>query len=422
MPVQMPTLSQFHVLRSSSSLMNRSQASKPGLDHRQLAMPSVKSESAMNDAEKLKKFTSPDFLHDKLIAKLEKAIGKEGVLTKQRIKSSDFSPQAVAKRILGFVKGAVIGASQQGQAAGKEKLEQARQGIEQGFKEAKEILQSLEIFNGGVQENANKTYDLLHEGLNDIEKQLNEGGLGVAGFSNQGVNQLSYGSQASYARSESVSLQVNTKDGDRVTINVSRESGASARELYAKNNDGESYQKENTSFARAGLSYQVQGQLDEQELVAIDDFVGQVKNVADEFFQGDVQGALHQGLDLGYDEKQIANFSLDLHQEETRRFTEVYREVAQYSPTGELDDKPSKQERQLFSPLKSVLSSLHNMFEEAKIVPGLSKDKNDVAQIFEGVARLDPKHHQQIEALEKQGDKPFKDMIYGLQDVAKRSI
>jgi len=418
MPVQLPTLSQLHVLRSSSSLINRSQASKPGLDPRQ-AMPSVKPESAMNEAEKIKKFTSPEFLHDKLIAKLEKAIGKEGVLTKQPIKSSDFSPQAVAKRILGFIKGAVIGASQQGQEAGKEKLEQAWRGVEKGFKEAKEILQSLEIFNGGIQDNANKTYDLLQEGLNELENQLNEGVLEAAGFANQGVNQLSYGSQAAYTRSESFSLQINTKDGDQVTINVSRENSASSRELYAKNKDGETYQKENTSDARAGLSYQVQGQLDEQELAAINDFVGEVKGVADEFFQGDVQGALHQGLDLGYDESKIASFSLDLHQEETRRFTEVYREVAQYSPTDDAKDKPSAQERQLFSPLKSVLSSLNNMFEKAKTVPGLSKDKNEAAHIFEGVARLDPKHHQQIDALEKQANKSLKNIIDNLQSAAK---
>lgn len=120
---------------------------------------------------------------------------------------------------------------------------------------------------------------------------------------------------ANTARTDSYAYQVKqhngfafnlkTQDGDVVTINIQ-----AAKAGYAGvSADG--------SVATAGAQYQdlafsVEGELDEQELEAINDLLGQVRGIAESFFSGDMDQAVSSALALKFDSEEINAFDVRL--------------------------------------------------------------------------------------------------------------
>lgn len=47
-----------------------------------------------------------------------------------------------------------------------------RKGIEQGFAEARDILASLQVLEGNILEDVDRTYELVQEGLNNFETEF----------------------------------------------------------------------------------------------------------------------------------------------------------------------------------------------------------------------------------------------------------
>jgi hypothetical protein len=76
------------------------------------------------------------------------------------------------------------------------------------------------------------------------------------------------------------------------------------------------------------LSFEVEGSLDEGELEAIGELLDGVNALADEFFDGDVMVAFDQARKLGFDDTEIAGYSLNMMERETTvamsRFEEAY--------------------------------------------------------------------------------------------------
>lgn len=89
----------------------------------------------------------------------------------------DNSPEATAQRILSFATGfyesfkAQHGDMQQ-PAMTDHFLDVIKGGIEQGFKEAREILQGLGVLQGTVASNIDKTYELIQKGLAEFRAQI----------------------------------------------------------------------------------------------------------------------------------------------------------------------------------------------------------------------------------------------------------
>lgn len=82
------------------------------------------------------------------------------------------------------------------------------------------------------------------------------------------------------------------------------------------------------SWASTGFRISVEGSLDDEERAAIDQLVGQVDRLAQNFFEGDVFAAISQGKALEYDESEIASFSLQLEKTETQSVALRYHEMA----------------------------------------------------------------------------------------------
>ncbi|POA99013.1 hypothetical protein C2134_09150 [Chromobacterium sinusclupearum] len=91
----------------------------------------------------------------------------------------DTSPDATSKRILDGALG-LFGLYQQ-QHPDQNTTDQAqsfiklvRQGFEQGYQEATDILKNLNVFNGDVSANAQKTYNLVEQGFNNFLSQYQD--------------------------------------------------------------------------------------------------------------------------------------------------------------------------------------------------------------------------------------------------------
>ena len=127
------------------------------------------------------------------------------------------------------------------------------------------------------------------------------------------------------------SFTLKTQDGDSVTISAS--ATRDDRLGYQSVNYDGPYAQYNGSRVRAETSessqfaISVNGELDEDELSAINDLLGQVGNLSEAFFSGNIEEAFEMALDIGYDESEIARFSLDLKQEVTTYVTATYAEV-----------------------------------------------------------------------------------------------
>ncbi|AXE31290.1 hypothetical protein DK842_16140 [Chromobacterium phragmitis] len=110
----------------------------------------------------------------------------------------DNSPEATSKRILDGATSMFALYQQQHPELGsddqaKNFVNLIRQGFEQGYKEATDILKSLKVFNGDVQSGVEKTYDLVLKGFDDfLSKNLSSSAQSNAS-SGSGTPQASAG-------------------------------------------------------------------------------------------------------------------------------------------------------------------------------------------------------------------------------------
>jgi hypothetical protein len=87
--------------------------------------------------------------------------------------SEDNSPEATAGRILSLSTGffdayAAQRPNDDPDLVAKDFVELIRGGFEQGFNEARDILQGLQVFNGDIESGVMKTYELVQKGYDDF--------------------------------------------------------------------------------------------------------------------------------------------------------------------------------------------------------------------------------------------------------------
>ena len=95
--------------------------------------------------------------------------------------NTDTSAQATSERILNFATGFYDAYKTQNQASNKDEstiaqnfVNEIRTGFEKGYNEAKGILDSLQVFNGNIKTDIEKTYTLVQNGLDHfLNQQLN---------------------------------------------------------------------------------------------------------------------------------------------------------------------------------------------------------------------------------------------------------
>ena len=240
----------------------------------------------------------------------------------------DFSPQKVADRVLGFIEQRLTREAAAGADPAKLQglLSQARDGVEKGFAEARKILDGLGVLTGQVAKNVDDTYDRIQSGLADLDKR----------FAPQQAPSAQYLATAKREQFSAVAqtfdLNITTRDGDRLRVSVAQASAAWSQSSAVSAGDGNGH-----AAAAAGRSgsvqigawqVEVEGELDADEIRALEDLFGQVQTLSDQFYAGDVAGAFDRALALKMDGGQLASMSLNLTQTSVRQVTESYGAVS----------------------------------------------------------------------------------------------
>lgn len=293
------------------------------------------------------------------------------------VKANDFSPQTVADRIINFVGDSIAlqsGNPEQAQLM----LKEAREGVKQGISEAREILQSMARLNAEVDSTINETEQLIFKGLDNLAASLN-GESSAPQISDQAQLISSAGSISSqFKQSSEASIEIVTQDGDRVEVSYSAFFQQSSNQQFVQNQQASSTAYEYTAQSSVAFQFSVQGELDQAEQQAISSLLNDVGNLAEKFFNGDVQAAFNSSLELGFDSQQLQSFALDFQQS-------TYVEVVQtYQQTQQLDTPLATETNQDIGPgpAVDVLAQLEQLLESSKQKELVAEPENTIKSLL----------------------------------------
>ena len=294
-----------------------------------------------------------------------------------------FDFEKVAKNVMRFVGGVIRGAANGG--ASDEKLNglfsQAREGVSRGFAMAEKDLAGF--MNEELENGISKSRSLIDTGIDDLETDI----FNRQGVENGNVARVSTLAAASQSNEQSGQLLIRTKDGDEVTFSfeslqsfqASQQTTFQTQTTSDGSGDGATTTsvsaQQTTAFEyyeRSGISFSLKGELDEAEMKSIADLVGQVQDLADTFYKGDVDKAFEEALSLGFDDKEFVGYALQLNRSTQTDVLKAYENIQHYN---EANDERS-QYGNVVSPVSQYLEKMMNTFENAENTLASNEDYN----------------------------------------------
>lgn len=277
----------------------------------------------------------------------------------QKIKKPLFDFEEVARNVLKFVGNVIKKAASDGATDDKlnSLFEQARYGVSKGIKLAED-----EIGDSATEE--------VKEGIANSKASIFDGikGLETSIFDKTEKTAPIMSNSVLIQKAELSQFSVRTRDGDEVQISFGMREDISKESFTADNSNSQNklvYQQ-TTSF-----SMQVKGELDEDELKAIGNLLAQADDVANMFYRGNVEQAYEKALDIGYDNKALQSFALQLTNVESSQKIQKYGEVQQYSNAPSADLKAPKA---VADYLNKVLNGMNQATEQL----GSQEDFNSI--------------------------------------------
>lgn len=314
------------------------------------------------------------------------------------------SPKEVASNVLGFVENRLKSEKAAGASAERltDLMAQARAGVEKGYAQAEKDIKDLGLMTEELQAEISEGFDLIGKGLTDFEQKYGivppvaeieqaDKTVDAASVATSSVAEAAPSPQQSVqvapelfknvsARSDqttasriSSSMQVKditastadfvlkTREGDEVLIRF-----ADIERLSVKQNDqGISVKLSQQSQ----FQFAVKGDLNEEEITAINDVLEQVGNISRLFFDEQFEQAFQSAMQLGFDSEQIASLSLDLSKTQVQEIR-VYEGVAKGALESYKRNQPLINMVQQFERLEAMLSpferfeELHSMVDE----------------------------------------------------------
>ncbi len=338
-------------------------------------------------------------LNQQVLASLQSTLESDGLALPTLDQAADFAPEKVAERILGFIQGALAGLPE---TQRDEVLQQARAGVEQGFAEARGILDELGVLGGEIAANVDRTYGLIQAGLERLAAPSDP----PPAVQSAAVASLQ---SLSYETSQTTRIQIETRDGDRVTIDVSRLAGVSRSSIAL---EGASLSEtgaqslslratQESRYTSASLAYSVQGELDADEEKAIGQLIKRIDHLSDRFYAGNVQAAFKQAVNLNYDRDELAGFSLSLEQTVSRQAVSAYAEVA-----GQSAVSPATE-------LAGYLGEMRSLFEQPA-ASRLAEPEKGIGDLLEGITRARAESEGGLNALQERALGLLKELIQGM--------
>ncbi len=246
----------------------------------------------------------------------------------------------VAERILGFIEQRLVvdaaGGASREQLQGR--VEAGLEGFIQGFEDARRQLDDLGLLSGPVADKIAATYDAVLEGVAQLREKYVAAEPAPRAGSEAAIDRpLSAGSSAAsafaeygYARRNSFSFELQTADGDTVRIRASAGEAFSAHSQFAAGGSGAgqlSAQAGGAAYSHSQrFDLSIDGELDAGELAAINDLLGKVNDLSQQFFSGDLEGAFNSAVNIGYDSTEIVGFALNLKRVEVQRASAAYQQ------------------------------------------------------------------------------------------------
>lgn len=294
-------------------------------------------------------------------------------------KAEEFSPAKVAERILGFVGGNMARAAAEG--ADSEQLQkhmqEFRKGVEKGFADARKILDGMGVLNGQVAANIDDTYKRIQDGLDGLDQRY-----APAASSTSDSSAVAAYSERFAAQAQTFEMDITTRDGDKLHIAVAQASASYSQSSVAaaSNGNGSALQasSQSSSLQIAGFQISVEGELDDDERAALSKLFGQVKELSDKFYSGDLNGAFDQALKLELDGSQLTSLSLHLTQTRVRQATDAYSAVAEQG-----GQPASAVNNSLIDYAKSLLEALRSSNEVS------ANGRDTLEQLLDGSLSLD---------------------------------
>ena len=259
--------------------------------------------------------------------------------------------RAIAKNVLSFVRNELREARAAG--AGEEELQnivnQAREGIERGFESAREALQGRVQADSKLARQIERAYDKIQRGLERLDNRfapnvettpteetpkqppvVAEGEQAAQQATTTpavSTQRIEFTKTIEVLRSRSFDLSIQTQEGDTVTFSIEQFYSKQASKEFVKDENGFSVNVDRQTARGEEISYQVNGDINEQEQAAIDALIKKIDRLADKFYSGNVAGAFRKATRVGIDAAQLAGFSLNLQSSKTVEITKTYKEV-----------------------------------------------------------------------------------------------
>tara|TARA_R110001583_G_scaffold1612_1_gene12682 strand:+ start:39223 stop:40329 length:1107 start_codon:yes stop_codon:yes gene_type:complete len=278
--------------------------------------------------------------------KLNEALGvpKQG----EGNKTGEFDFESVAKNILSFVTGAISNAKDNGATDNelKKMLSDAQKGIKEGLASASDELSELGLLSHDIKKGIKETSTDLKKGLQNFADEL---------FSSSKSPETaisSYKEGMHYNLTEDASFQFKTNEGDTVNITFNSDYQQQSASVLKLSDNSLDYSSSTEVSFQGAFSFEVNGDLNEDEQQAINELMNGLQNVSDLFFNGELEDAFEQASEISMDPTHLASFSMDLQRTETIVSIKEYQQVM-----------PGKEIAQRFNPVNDELTKVH---EQAK--------------------------------------------------------
>ena len=276
------------------------------------------------------------------------------------------------------------------------RLNAALEGFEKGFGEANDILGNNGLLSDSLSEEIGLTRDKVLAGLNELKKsyiddaetavaepeetaKAVEAAIDTDNIKRGLGSQLANFSAAQVGEARDFSFQLTTQDGDVVTINASALYAAQYEQASGTRGGANVSTLSFESYEESQFSLFIEGELDEDELAAINDLLSNVNDLADEFYNGDMSVAFEKAMSLGFDSEEISGFALSLTQVKSVRAIQAYQPeqeilkpnvMAELKPIGKFAQELAQSltlAKEHFSEAKALMESLFEEFEQQKV-------------------------------------------------------
>ena len=332
-------------------------------------------------------FNANPGLSNKTDVLLENALGKliSQFTPNTQVVDTDFTAQAVADRIVNFVTSSITNTTDN-EADAKFMLQQAKEGIEQGFSEAGDILSSLGKLTDGIKTQMAETNSLINQGLDKFEQSLS-----LAPQISPQAKMVSLAGVVSsqFQQHNGASIEIMTQDGDKISVNYSSMIKSASSTQYSTNGQSSFASYESHNESSMSFQFTVQGDIDAGEQQAIDDLLSDIGDLAGRFFSGDVQAAFNSVLELGFDSEELIGFSVDLKQKTKTQFVEAYQYTEQVTNPATVASGPG--------PAIDVLSQLEDLLTKTKNMALIEQPENTIKSML--MSMLDRSFDMPVQSL-----------------------